>query len=235
MTQTTGNYHINMIRRAFSLIELLVVVGIIAVLLALLFPALANAQRAARTVACQSNLRQLGQQLYIYAHENQGFVIPMTHDDSVPGGLRGLGTKLAPSKRWPAVVFKVKGPDPETKDPADYCPKVIICPADLDASSAHTYALSNPPGVHACKLGTSNFNGLSSSEVVLAAEKVTFRNDYYIEPSFQDFADAVSWYRHGIKRGANYLFFDSHVELRMPKDVVRGLDPWETHNDAPAQ
>jgi prepilin-type N-terminal cleavage/methylation domain-containing protein/prepilin-type processing-associated H-X9-DG protein len=219
--------------RAFSLIELLVVIGIIAVLLTLLFPALANAQRAARTVACQSNLRQLGQQLYIYAHDNQGYLIPMTHDPTVEGGLRGLGTRLPPSGRWPAVVFNIKRPDPQTNDPADYCPKLLICPADLDALSAHTYALSNPPGVHASRLGSSDFNGISPSDVVLAAEKVTFRNDYYIEPSFQDFADAVAWYRHGLRRGANYLFFDSHVELRLPHDVLRGMDPWQSHDDAP--
>jgi prepilin-type processing-associated H-X9-DG protein/prepilin-type N-terminal cleavage/methylation domain-containing protein len=221
--------------RAFSLIELLVVIGIIAVLLALLFPALANAQRAARTVACQSNMRQLGQQLYMYAHENKGFVIPMIDDPTADGGLRGLGSKLPPKERWPAVVFKVKGPEPETNIPADYCPKVIICPADLDALSGHTYALSNPPAIHGCKLGSSDFGGLSSSEVVLAAEKVTFKNDYYIEPNLQDFSEALAWYRHGMRRGANYLFFDGHVELRMPKDVVRGLDPWQTHDDAPAQ
>src|SRR5207244_1401502 len=125
------------------------------------------------------------------------------------------------------------GPDPETNNPADYCPGVIICPADLEAFSAHTYALSNPPGVHRRKLGSSDFNGLSSSDVVIAAEKVTFKNDYYIEPNFRDFANALAWYRHGLRHGANYLFFDGHVELRMPIDVVRGLDPWETHEDAP--
>ncbi len=45
--------------RAFTLIELLVVVGIIALLIALLIPALANAQRASRSLACQSNLHQI--------------------------------------------------------------------------------------------------------------------------------------------------------------------------------
>jgi prepilin-type N-terminal cleavage/methylation domain-containing protein len=146
-------------RRGFSLIELLVVIGIIAVLLALLFPALANAQRAARTVACASNMRQLGQQMFMYANENRGHVIPMKEDPTADGGWRGLGTRLHPKERWPAVVFKIQGPEPETNDPADYCPKIIICPADDEPFSAHTYALLNPPGVHGCKLGRATSTG----------------------------------------------------------------------------
>ena len=51
--------------RAFSLIELLVIIGIITILLALLFPALSQSWAAARMVNCQSNMRQLGLALFI--------------------------------------------------------------------------------------------------------------------------------------------------------------------------
>ena len=61
-------------RRAFTLLELLVVIGIIALLLSLLLPALARGREAARATMCRSNLRQVHQALMLYAQENEGFV-----------------------------------------------------------------------------------------------------------------------------------------------------------------
>src|SRR2546430_1081944 len=59
-------------RRAFTLVELLVVMGIIAVLIALLLPALYRAREQAKTTRCLSNLRQLGQAAFAFAAENRG-------------------------------------------------------------------------------------------------------------------------------------------------------------------
>ena len=109
--------------RGFSLIELLVVIGIIAILLGLLMPTLSAIQAHARMITCQSQMRQLGQAMYIYANENQGWLIPMLNDDTAEGGVRGLGSLLPPKERWPAVIFKIAGPDPETDSPADLLPE----------------------------------------------------------------------------------------------------------------
>lgn len=66
----------NRVSRGFTLIELLVVVAIIAVLMAILMPGLNNARVQSRTVACGSNLRQIGTGFFMYAQDsanNNGF------------------------------------------------------------------------------------------------------------------------------------------------------------------
>src|SRR5215212_6397963 len=61
----------------FTLVELLVVIGIIALLISILMPALSAANERARRVRCSSNLRQIGQGLLLYANDNRG-VYPRT-------------------------------------------------------------------------------------------------------------------------------------------------------------
>src|SRR4051812_6367170 len=58
--------------RGFTLVELLVVIGIIALLISVLLPALNKARQASRTTACLSNLRSFGQAWSIYLSENKG-------------------------------------------------------------------------------------------------------------------------------------------------------------------
>ncbi len=80
-------------RRAFTLVELLVVIGIIAVLMAILLPALAGAREAAKATVCASNLRQLVTASLNYATENDGYWPPAHFDFILQNRHRWHGTR----------------------------------------------------------------------------------------------------------------------------------------------
>ena len=78
------------VHRAFTLTELLVVVGLIALLIALLLPAMARARRSAYRVACGSNVRQLALANFLYLNESRDWYLPVK-----------WGIDLTPPPGWP--------------------------------------------------------------------------------------------------------------------------------------
>jgi prepilin-type N-terminal cleavage/methylation domain-containing protein/prepilin-type processing-associated H-X9-DG protein len=111
-------------RAGFTLVELLVVIGIIAILSAILLPVLSRAQGAARATQCLSNLRQLYLANTMYAAENKGYYVPAAPDiyEGSGGRVRWHGER---QKAHPSSTF-----DPSQGPLAEYLPdgRVKECP-----------------------------------------------------------------------------------------------------------
>lgn len=158
------------IRRAFTLLELLVVVAVIGLLTSILFPSLLAARRSARTATCASNLRQLGVGWSMYADQSNGSVVPgrpgKFPDPAANVYWVGNGYQFRP--RWFVTMgaetgfFAFKQPSP---DPADDNVKkvdgspVFLDPEQPDRINNRNYAY----GYNFQFLGNARFKGGKAS------------------------------------------------------------------------
>jgi prepilin-type N-terminal cleavage/methylation domain-containing protein/prepilin-type processing-associated H-X9-DG protein len=237
----------------FTLVELLVVIGIIAILISLLLPSLAKAREAASNVKCMSNMRQVGMQLQLYADQNGGYMWPeapgwdWSKDQTINPPLTVVNSTYPTGdsqesripKLWPNAVWGRCNP-PEMMCPNDEG----NMPLNFDERIYHSYMvnghLEKSPWDNSSRklnrfgLQAGAFQGRSTADVILLGEKVVNECDYTLGQE-EYAAGKVDVYKHGARRGANYLYLDLHVATELPgatrtdpNDPARkAKDPWD--------
>jgi type II secretory pathway pseudopilin PulG len=162
------------------LIELLVVIAIIAILAAMLLPALARAKRKAEQINCASNFKQVGMALRMYIDDNSDWLPPGPASKTATIGLDEVQPAFYndSSAAKKALPYYLTGglslPDPSTvADPDVYVAKVFICPG-----YSHVMSGTIPSGVSGV------VHAPDANQFKLAYSYSTLRNmsnaDYYI-------------------------------------------------------
>ncbi len=200
-------------KRCFTLIELLVVIAIIAILAAILLPALSKARDRARSTNCLANEKQIALQLLQYADAHKGYGPLGNFDVALPFNYAKWLDKLAQYLYGEKAVTSNNG---FRKYP------VFLCPASPKSADGTPYAGRNY-GINSFisnhRNATSYLNGTFYNRVKKPAQRFAFGDIEATgtEPIIKKkglpgpvYEDAQIGYRHG-NRSANLVVLDGHA------------------------
>ena len=200
-------------RRAFTLVELLVVIGIIALLIGVLLPALTKARQAAQKTVCLSNMRQLSQAIVMYANANKGWYPPVigslqatinhqVYENKDRGPNQYYGWYMLGNLYIRGFMGKV--PQDPVNDPNG--PKAFYCPAAL--YPAHIYPDA--------------WTGTSTKRIGYMYRLIGQKNDPYLtDDVVKDFAKWKMGYPKGMRALAADIVGQRGTTIRWPH-----IKPW---------
>ncbi len=219
--------------KAFTLIELLTVIAIIGILAAILIPVVGAVRENARGAQCISNMRQMGQAVYLYAADNHGFA-PPGHDPDAHERATGspTGTSVHGSfhgSLWPYLFGEEILTNDKARNSA-FEPNVFQCPTTYSSyksapqapanffyrgqstnnsnGTVYSYSWNNqalPPGNPAAAQRV-NLDTLSTPTKTVAAVE----SFYWNSGSGGSFYNQFGTVPHN--EAGNFLFYDGHVE-----------------------
>lgn len=169
--QTTGR------RNGFTLVELLVVIGIIAVLIGILLPVISRARSQSTAVKCMSNLRQIAQGLLTYSITNKGYIVPSYNLPFAPGATTNnvTGGPDQPLDGWACILDRdgfVRGNKQADTNTVFFCPDTVDIEGVKDGQTGTD--LGKPRGWTDWPLKFTTVGGDSSPKVAVTIPELGF-------------------------------------------------------------